>query len=228
MQVAGRVGSVNVGSPRAVGSKSGLSGIDKRPAPAPVPVVVPDAGRSGLVGDSICDVESHGGPAQAVYAFAREDLDWWEDQLECALPNGAFGENLTTIGLDVTTARLGERWRIGADAVLAVTGPRIPCATFAVWMNQKGWLRSYTARARPGAYLRVLAPGLIGAGDEIRVVDRPSHDVDVGLCFRALTRERDLLPLLLEAGDTLEPELRDHALAGEGFDLDADPNPGDG
>lgn len=223
MKSLARLSTVNVGLPVEVRTKSGLSGIDKRPADGPVHVSIPAVGRSGVDGDSICDTASHGGPRQAVYAFAREDLDWWQGQLGRSLSNGAFGENLTTMGLDVTSARLGEKWRVGKDVILAVTGPRIPCSTFAVWMNERGWLKAFTRRARPGAYLRVVSGGFVRQGDPIDVVERPEHGVDIGLCFRAITRERDLLPQLLEAGDDLEPELRDLALAGRGFDIDDDP-----
>lgn len=219
--------SVNVGVARAVRSKSGLSGIDKRPAEGSVRITTPAAGRSGLEGDSICDTANHGGPSQAVYAFGREDLDWWQERVGRTLPNGTFGENLTTIGLDVTASRLGEQWKVGDDVVLEVTGPRIPCATFAVWMGERGWLKAFTAQARPGAYLRVLASGNVQEGDAIEVVHRPDHGVDIGLSFRALTRERDLMPRLLAAGDYLEPELRELAIAGRGFDVDEDPSPHD-
>lgn len=75
-----------------------------------------------------------------------------------SLPSGVFGENLTTAGLDVTRARIGERWRIGDRLLLQVTGPRIPCATFATRMHDQGWVRAFTRRARPGAYLPVLEP----------------------------------------------------------------------
>lgn len=212
MRAQGYVDSVNIGVPRAVRRESGWSGIDKRPAEGPVRVAVPLAGRSGVDGDTVCDVASHGGPGQAVYAFAREDLDWWQGRLGRALSNGSFGENLTTRGLDVTAARLGERWQVGSDVVLAVTAPRIPCATFAVWMDERGWLKAFTERARPGAYLSVVTPGRVRAGDAIEVLDRPDHDVDIGFSFRALTKERDLLPRLLDVGDDLEPRLREIAL----------------
>lgn len=218
--------SVNVGVPRAVRAKSGLTGIDKRPVVDAVRVSAPGVGRSGLEGDSIYDTANHGGPDQAVYAFAREDLDWWEGQLGRKLSSGIFGENITTVALDVTGARLGERWRVGEELVLAVSGPRVPCATFAVWMGERGWLKAFTTRARPGAYLRVLAPGQVKAGDAIEVVHRPEHDVDIGLTFRALTRERGLLPRLLAAGGDLGPELRERALAGRGIDVNDDDGPG--
>jgi MOSC domain-containing protein YiiM len=158
-----------------------------------------------------------------VYAFAREDLDWWQERLGRPVANGTFGENITTVGLDVTGARLGERWRFGTDLVLAVTGPRIPCATFAAWMATRGWLKDFTARARPGAYLSVVSPGEVRAGDTIEVVRRPSHDVDIALTFRALTRERALLPRLLAAGDDLDAELLALVRAGRGIDPQGEP-----
>ncbi|MDQ7906352.1 MOSC domain-containing protein [Phytohabitans sp. ZYX-F-186] len=204
--------SVNLGVPRSSpATRIGVTGIDKRPAGGPVEVRAPGPKGSGLgsglVGDRILDGGHHGGDLQAVYAYAREDLDAWGVELGRELPGGVFGENLTTSGLDVTGARIGERWRVGADVVLEVTVPRTPCKTFAHWMAERGWIGRFTERAAPGAYLRVVAPGRIRAGDPIEVVERPDHDVTIGLTFRALGREPELLPRLLAAG-TLPEEIR--------------------
>ncbi|MFD0888693.1 MOSC domain-containing protein, partial [Streptosporangium algeriense] len=158
---------------------------------------------SGVAGDVIGDLRDHGGDDQAVYAYAREDLDLWEPELGRELRNGVFGENLTTSGLDVNGALIGERWRIGADLVLEVTSARIPCRTFAGWLAEKGWVRRFTQAARPGAYLRVIEPGRIEAGDRIEVVLRPGHDVTVEVLFRALTTQAELLPRTLAAGEAL-------------------------
>ena len=165
------------------------------------------SGASGLAGDVICDTRHHGGDDQAVYAYAREDLDWWQAELGEPLRSGVFGENLTTVDLDVTEARIGETWRIGDRVVLQVTSPRIPCATFAVWMNRKGWLKAFTRCARPGAYLRVLAAGDIRVADPVVVEFRPNHGVTVGTTFRALTLEPELLQGLLEASEYLDEEI---------------------
>jgi MOSC domain-containing protein YiiM len=159
----------------------------------------------GLVGDRVYDVKHHGGSDQAVYAYAREDLDRWEAELGRSLANGVFGENLTTVGLDVNGALIGERWRIGADVVLEVSCPRIPCATFRGWLELDGWIMRFTQAALPGAFLRVIEPGDISADDPIEIVYRPEHAVTVALVFRALTREPELLPRLLVA-DALPEE----------------------
>jgi MOSC domain-containing protein YiiM len=161
-----------------------------------------------LVGDFIGDRKHHGGDGQAVYAFQREDLDEWERRLGRELRNGFFGENLTTVGLEVNDARLGERWQVGRDVVLQVTTPRIPCSTFRGWIGEKGWARIFTAVGRPGSYLSVVTPGTIRAGDPIEVIHRPDHAVTISMAFRATTTERALLPRLLEAGDDLDPALR--------------------
>ncbi|PRX99052.1 MOSC domain-containing protein YiiM [Allonocardiopsis opalescens] len=210
---------MNAGTARPIAAKSGRSGIDKRPVEGPVAISAPGAGRSGVAGDEICDTEHHGGADQAVYAYAREDLDGWERELGTRLPSGAFGENLTTSGLDVCGARVGERWRIGADLLLQVTDPRTPCKTFAAWMERQGWVKTFTRRALPGAYLRVLEAGTIRAGDPVVVEHRPDHEVTVAMVFQALTLRPELLPGLL-AADDLTADVRARVLRRVPVELD--------
>ncbi|UAC02359.1 MOSC domain-containing protein [Dactylosporangium vinaceum] len=188
-----------------------MTGIDKQPVDGAVAITVPGprgTRPTGVAGDWIADTRHHGGPDQAVYAYAREDLDAWGAELGRELPGGAFGENLTTSGLDVTGARIGERWVIGDETVLEVTAPRIPCRTFAAWLGEKGWIKTFTQRALPGAYLRVITPGRVRAGDEVRIVHSPRHDITVGLAFRALTLEPELLPRLEVAIDEVSADTR--------------------
>jgi MOSC domain-containing protein YiiM len=204
--------SVNLGRARAVpytDQPEGVTGIDKRPVDGPVRVTAPGpkgTGGSGLAGDAVCHLRHHGGDDQAVYAVAREDLDDWERELGRTLPNGGFGENLTTLGLDVSGALIGERWRMGSGLVLEVTCGRIPCRTFQEHLGEKGWVRRFTHRGAPGAYLRVIEPGEIRSGDPVEIVHRPGHDVTVAVQFRAATTDRKLLPRLLAAGEALHPE----------------------
>jgi MOSC domain-containing protein YiiM len=208
--------TVNLAHPRPNADKGTLrTGIDKRPTDDAITVRAPGPMHgglgSGLLGDFIGDQQYHGGDDQAVYAYAREDLDTWERELQRDLNNGEFGENLTTERLDVTGARVGERWHVGTDGLLLeVTRPRIPCRTFATWLSIRGWVKTFTKAATPGAYLRVIETGTVRAGDSIEVVDRPDHDVTIGLVFRALTLEPELLPRILEA-DALPEEIKELA-----------------
>ncbi|MEU9185217.1 MOSC domain-containing protein [Streptomyces sp. NPDC048484] len=210
--------SLNLGRPEAVDYTSqaeGLTGIDKRPVDGPVRVTAPGpagVGGSGLAGDAVCELRHHGGDDQAVYAFAREDLDDWQRELGRPLTSGMFGENLTTEGIDVSGAKIGERWRVGSEVVLEVTSGRIPCLTFQGHLGEKGWVRRFTQKGATGAYLRVIEPGEIRAGDPIEIVHRPDHEVTTALQFRAVTIERTLLPRVLAAGDALHPAAREMAL----------------
>ncbi|MCH9701622.1 MAG: MOSC domain-containing protein [Actinomycetia bacterium] len=188
------------------------SSIDKRPSNEPLSVRAPGPREgglgSGVVGDSVGDPRHHGGDDQAVYAYAREDLDNWQSQLGRELANGSFGENITTSGVAVTDCVVGERWSIGSDGlILEVTSPRTPCKTFSTWLNIPGWIKAFTAAALPGAYFRVIAPGTLNAGDRIEVIERPDHSVTIGTVFRALMLEPALLPTLT-AADALPEKIK--------------------
>jgi MOSC domain-containing protein YiiM len=195
----GRILSVNLAVPEQSDAKGlGVTGITKRPAAGPVLLRAPGAKttglHSGVVGDRIFDTRHHGGNDQAVYAYAREDYDWWEAKLGRRLPGGLFGENLTTEDVDVNGALVGERWRIGEQVVLEAVLPRIPCDTFAAKMAEPQWIKRFTEQARPGTYLRIVEPGYIRAGDPVTVAHRPGHELSIAELFRALTTEPDLLP----------------------------------
>ncbi|MGI5215544.1 MOSC domain-containing protein [Plantactinospora sp. CA-290183] len=212
----GTILSVNLAVPEVSTAKRvGITGINKRPVDGPVAVRAPGPKtvglHSGLVGDQIFDVEHHGGDDQAVYAYAREDYDWWETRLDRVLPGGFFGENLTTAGVDVNGAVIGEMWRIGDDLVLQPTFGRIPCATFQARMAEPQWVRTFTRENRPGAYLRVVEPGDVRAGDPVTVLDRPGHGVTIADAFRACLTEPELLPKLIEI-EGLPDDLRNTLL----------------
>jgi MOSC domain-containing protein YiiM len=168
-----------------VGGSVGVTAIDKRPVSDRRAVTV-----AGIAGDHRADMEDHGSEDQAVYAYAAEDYAWWETELGTKLAPGVFGENLTTSGLDLTNAVVGTTWRIGS-AVLQVSGPRIPCGTFARWMDREKWVKRFTEAGCPGPYLRVVQPGEAGQGDSIEVIDVPDHGVTLLDVFRASTGDRD-------------------------------------
>ncbi|MGW7364218.1 MOSC domain-containing protein [Streptomyces sp. NPDC054841] len=205
--------SVNVGRPKSVeytSAPGGITGVDKRPVDGPVRVFAPGppgTGGSGLDGDTIADLRFHGGDDRAVTVHAREDLDDWARELGRPLADGAFGENLTTLGLDVNGALIGERWRVGSGVVLEVTGGRVPCRTFQGHVGEKDWVKRFTRAGAPGALLRVIEPGTFQADDPVEIVHRPDHDITVALLFRAATLERELLPRTLVAAEWMESAL---------------------
>jgi MOSC domain-containing protein YiiM len=196
--------SLNVGRPtsNAAQGEAPRTGIIKTPVESAVlraPGPKHGGLGSGVEGDFLGDTHHHGGDTQAVYAFAREELDWWGERLGRDLPDGMFGENLTTVGLEVDTAEVGERWRVG-ETLLEVCGPRIPCATFAKHMAERAWVRRFAERGLTGAYLAVVEPGAIGPGDPVEVVHRPGHGLRLPAYFRALMGDRDLAATFLASG----------------------------
>jgi MOSC domain-containing protein YiiM len=196
-----QVVSVNVGAVReASWAGLGRTAMDKQPVRGIVPVT-----RLGLEGDQVGDTKYHGGIDQAVYAFAREDLDWWEGELGQEIRDGQFAENLTTRGLDINESEVGERWQIGT-VTFEVAMVRIPCNDFKNWQRLSGyddraWVKRFAQTSRPGPYLRVIHEGELQAGDDLTVVHQPGHGVTVSMMFRALTSERSLLPELRKVDD---------------------------
>ncbi|MFJ4221084.1 MOSC domain-containing protein [Curtobacterium luteum] len=179
----------------------GVTAIDKRPVDGPVRVRP-----LGLRADVQADRKHHGGEDQAVYAYADEDAGHFAGLLDREVPPGLFGENLRTSGIDVTGAVTGERWRIGAELVLEVTIPRIPCGTFARRMREDKWVRRFTDEGRPGAYLRVVKSGSVTSGDAVEVVDRPAHGVTIGELFAGVTAER--AQAVVDAGRPVPPKVQ--------------------
>jgi len=189
----GKVLSVNVGRPREFeyGGRPAQSAIWKLPAVGRI------AARGvNLAGDDQADRKAHGGPDKAIYAYAIEDTRWWERELGRSLAYGQFGENLTTEGIEVNDALVGERWEIGTT-VLEVSEPRIPCWRLEVRMQDKAFASRFGEALRPGSYLRIIVEGDIGAEDRIRIVERPDHDVTIRDVFRIYLRDRNEVERLL-------------------------------
>jgi MOSC domain-containing protein YiiM len=196
----GVVESVNVGMPRAVAWRGRTVTTAIWKAPVAGRVRVRDV---NVDGDRQADREVHGGVDKALYAYAGEDLDWWAGQLDRELGPGSFGENLTTRGLDVTGAVVGERWRAGG-VLVEVSGPRAPCFKLGIRMGSQRFPRRFAVAGRPGAYLRILAEGGVAADDAVQVVHRPAHGLTVGEVARIYHHDQARAPRLLEA-----PELAD-------------------
>lgn len=153
---------------------------------------------SGVQGDLIGDSDHHGGAQKAVYAFAREQLDHWERVLDRPLADGMFGENLTTTGIDLEALLINQQVRIGS-ALLEVSIPRSPCATFAAHIGTPRWVKRFTEHGRCGIYLRVVQPGRIVAGDRLELLGRPPHDIDMLTAFAAAMGDLDASARVVDA-----------------------------
>ncbi len=170
--------SVNVSGPKPIerAGKSGQTGIFKESVQGQVKV-----GVLGLGGDTQVDSDNHGGKDQAVYLYSMDDYAWWSEQLGIMLEPGTFGENLTVSSLP-EPLYIGDRFAmgsgIGGTVILEVTAPRIPCSTLAARMNDLAFVKKFVKAARPGIYTRVIQPGSLQAGDEVKYI-RGKYDVTV-------------------------------------------------
>ena len=185
--MSARVLSINITSVVHQGEwtgSEGRTGIDKRSVTGPI-----EFKNNGVSGDRVIDTNVHGGYEQAVYAYAREDAKWWEKEISEEIPAGRFGENLTTEGIDVNAALIGERWKIGS-VILEVSQPRIPCRVFAGFWKRTTLIKDFTKAARPGTYFRIIQEGSAQAGDAIEVIFKPEHSITISDLFAAKSGER--------------------------------------
>ena len=180
------------------------TGIDKRPAEGLV-----QFGNDCVAGDTVVDTKHHGGYHRAVYAYAVEDAQWWETKIGRTITPGMFGENITTQGLDVTGALIGEQWRIG-DLLLEVAEPRIPCKVFSGFWDRPTLIKEFTEAGRPGAYMRIIEEGMVEAGTAIEIVHRPSHGITIGDLYAAKSGAREKISEIAVLKE-LSDEYRDWA-----------------
>jgi MOSC domain-containing protein YiiM len=198
-----RIVSVNVGTPRQLSVRRGrpmMSAIVKEPVEGPVKVE-----GVNLAGDAQADLRVHGGPDKAVYAYAREDSDWWARELGREIPDGMFGENLTLEGVDVSNAVIGERWRVGT-VELEVCQPRLPCSKLGLRFQDLKMVKRFGQASRPGAYLRIIAEGELQKGDEVTIRSRPEHGITLANVADAILLDDSLLEHAASASE-LAPDL---------------------
>jgi MOSC domain-containing protein YiiM len=205
--MSARVISINVTSVVHQGEwtgSEGRTGIDKRSVSGSI-----EFKNNGVAGDRIIDTNVHGGYHQAVYAYAIEDAKWWEKEIGEEIPAGRFGENLTTEGIDVNAALVGEKWKIGS-VILEVSQPRIPCRVFAGFWKRATLIKDFTQAGRPGAYLRIIQEGTAQAGDVIEVIYKPDHAVSISDLFSAKSGERSKIDEIKDVPQ-LSPEFKEWA-----------------
>lgn len=186
-----RIVSVNVAQARGlmIQGRRVMSAIGKRPVEGDVAVTP-----LGLAGDEQADLSVHGGLSKAVYAYAFASLAFWTRERQRAreralgatadpgaapgliedppLAPGAVGENLTIDGLDETQWWIGDQLEL-PRCTLVVSEPRFPCFKFNAAMGLGDAAKLMVRERNCGAYLSVLAPGHVRAGDPARLVPGP-------------------------------------------------------
>ena len=203
----GRVRSINIAATSQAQSWSGSgnrTGINKQSVQGLI-----HFGPEGVVGDTVVDRKHHGGYDKAVYAYAYEDALWWAERIGRDIPAGSFGENLTTEGIDVTNAVIGERWQIG-DLLLEVAEPRIPCSVFSGFWDRPTLIKEFTEANRSGAYLRIIDEAMIEKGNAISVASRPTHGITIANVFASRSGERSKIAEISQVAE-LSAEYREWA-----------------
>jgi len=189
--------SVNTAQPQEVAwqGKTIRTSIFKQPVAGPVAVLA-----EHLAGDGQADLRVHGGPDKAVYAYPSEHWAYWRQLLPAAqLVPGAFGENLTTLGLLEPEVRVGDCFQLGT-AVLRAVQPRQPCFKLGIRLARPGIVREFELARRSGIYFRVLQPGVVEAGNAISLVERSPYAVtiqDMVTCLASGPHDQDLVRALL-------------------------------
>lgn len=188
-----RVLNVNVAAARRVriAGRAVLTEIGKQPVAGPVSVRP-----LGLEGDEQADLSVHGGLAKAVYAYPAEHFTFWQTvraQARAALWDepvapGLMGENLTLEGITEDRLWIGDRLVL-PGCVLAVSEPRFPCFKFNAAMGFAQAAKLMVQSGYCGAYLGVLVPGTVQAGDTARLEPGP-REVNLRELFRARMARR--------------------------------------
>jgi MOSC domain-containing protein YiiM len=170
-----KIVSLNTGLPREVTwhGRSVTTGIYKSAVEGPVSLR-----RLNLDGDRQADLSVHGGTHKAVYCYPHEHYAWWMNELGAELQFGAFGENLTTHGLDETSVHIGDRFSIGTAAVV-VTQPRLPCYKLGIKFQSDAMVKRFLASRRSGFYLAVQREGQVAAGNEMTRLERDPNGVSI-------------------------------------------------
>jgi len=199
MAVITTVQEILVGEVHTFGPNGEPSAYVKSPVDGPVAV-----GRTGLAGDHQADLQSHGGPDKAILHYAFEHYaDWRAEKQELAgrlATAGAFGENLSTVGMTESELCIGDRLRIGT-ALVEISQARQPCWKLGHSFGDKEMVREVIRTRRSGWYYRVLENGTIATGDKIELVGRPHEEWPLDRVFGILVggdRDPDAIAELCE------------------------------
>jgi len=175
--------SIQVGRPQPLGHTT--SAFRKQPVTGPV-FLLP----THLDGDEQGDTAVHGGPQQAVLCYAAAHYESWRRELGVDFGPGGFGENFTVAGADEESVCLGDVYQVG-DAIVRVTRPRGPCFKIGLRWHMPRLVKLVEQTGRHGWYMGVVQPGLVAAGDEMRLLERPRPDLTIRQVVRLQRGRRE-------------------------------------
>jgi MOSC domain-containing protein YiiM len=209
-----RLASIQVGTPawrESSGGRRWRSAFFKEPVAGPVELRF-----TNLSGDRQADLSVHGGPDMAVLCYACDHYPAWRRELGLAeIGPGGFGENFSVAGADERTVCIGDVYEVG-EAVVQVSQPRSPCWKMSERWERPDLLRRVEESGRHGWYLRVLQEGLVEAGMDVRLIERPHPEWTVRRAadvFRARKRDRMAAAELARCGALSDGTRRELARA---------------
>ena len=184
-----KIVSTNIGAPTFIirNGKRERTGIYKKPTTKPIFL-----GKVIVKGDEVSNRKVHGGEFKACYLFSANNYIHWEN----LYPNldwyyGMLGENLTVEGLDETKLFVGDIYKAG-NALIQITQPREPCATFGTKMGSMDVLKQFIDHSRPGTYVRVLEEGTVAVNDKISLVESAPNSLSIADFFKLIfDKEKD-------------------------------------
>ena len=135
-----------------------------------LPVHTAEVTPLGLEDDQQNDREHHGGPDKALCLYSLERILALQAEGH-PIFSGSTGENLTLSGLDWAEVVPGARLHLGEEVAIEITSYASPCPKIA-GSFAGGQIRRMSHNQHPGwarLYARVLSPGAIRIGDEVRM-----------------------------------------------------------
>ena len=193
-----RILAVLTGRAAPLGNSGKNSGIAKKRRIGMVAI-----GPTGLADDEQGDTVHHGGPEKAIHHYPYDHYPRWSEEVSTTLLAcpGAFGENISTLGMTERDVCLGDIYRLGS-ATVQVSQGRQPCWRLNHRFERPTMAREVQTTGRTGWYYRVREPGVVAEGDDIVLLERPTAEWSIARVLDLLYRntlDRDALRALNES-----------------------------
>ena len=182
-----KIDSIHVGKPKTYSGPEGVwrSSIYRNRISGPIRLEF-----GGLEGDEVSNKEHHGWPNMAVCCHSLDHYAFWNKRLELDLQQGGVGENWTLENANEDEICIMDVYDVGT-AQVQVSKPRTPCQKQGKRVGRSDWVRRTIQELRTGFYLQVLREGMVQAGDDWRLVERPHAGVSLKAVNRCVYQEYD-------------------------------------